>query len=163
MEMQHMRIRTSTALMVVGAVVGIGGLGLIGYAAVVVAQDATAPHHSAFVDGPSDTFVSGVPAPGDGSVIDAPAAPIIVTPGQLAAGETVAMQPGQALLIVGDEHGGGVFVGEGGAGDDDVLRFEAASGLDDASFFALHPGTTTAWVAGVDGRTVTFRVTVVSS
>ncbi|MDQ1085138.1 MULTISPECIES: hypothetical protein [Microbacterium] len=159
-----MRIRTPTALTVLGAVVGMIGVGLIGvgvigYAPVVAARDAITSHLSAFVVGPRDTLISGVRAPG-GSVIDAPAPPIIVTPDQLAAGGPVTMRPGQALYIVLDAD---PLVREGGSSDDDVLRFGAADGVGDASFFALEPGTATAWVVGAGGWTVTFGVTVVSS
>jgi len=148
-----MNIKTLTALTAATAVILVGGLGFIGGTAVAAIQDAVAPHDSAYID----TF----PAPDD-DAIDAPSAPLIVTPSQLAAG-AVTLQPGQTLLIVSDAPHGRTFTGTGGSGDDGIVQFEAANGTDDASFFAQKPGTTTAWVAAADGQRVTFDVTVATS
>lgn len=144
-----MNTKNLTALTVAVAVILVGGAGFIGGTAVAAIQNAVAPHDS--------TSIDGVPAPDD--IIDAPAAPMIVTPSQLAAG-AVTLEPGQVLLVVSDAPHGGTFTGTGGSGDDGIVQFDAADGNDNAAFFAQKPGTTTAWVSGADGQRVSFDVTV---
>lgn len=148
-----MNIKTLTALTPATAVIFIGGLGLIGGTAVAALQDAIAPH--------DNTYIDAVPAPAY-DAIDAPSAPLILTPSQLAAGP-VTLQPGQTLLVVSDVPRGGTFTGTGGSSDDGIVQFEAADDTDDASFFAHKPGTTTAWVSGPDGQRVSFDITVATS
>lgn len=99
----------------------------------------------------------GVPAPDD--LIDAPAAPMIVTPSELAA-RAVTLEPDQVLLVVSDAPRGGTFTGTGGSGDDGIVPVDAADGNDNAALVAQKPGTTTAWVSGADGQRVSFDVTV---
>lgn len=148
-----MNIKTLTAVTAATAVIFIGGLGFIGGTAVAALQDAVAPH--------DNTSIDTVPAPAD-DVIDAPSAPLILTPNQLAAGP-VTLQPGQILLVVSDAPQGGTFTGTGGTSDDGIVQFEAADDTDNASFFAHKPGTTTAWVSGPDGQRVNFHITVATS
>ncbi|MDQ1135252.1 hypothetical protein QE410_000051 [Microbacterium sp. SORGH_AS 1204] len=145
-----MNVKTLTAVTAATAVILIGGVGFIGGTAVSAMQNTVAPHDS--------TFIDGVPAPDD-DVIDAPVAPLIATPSQLAAG-AVTLEPGQALLVVLDAPQGRTFPGTGGSDDDGIVQFEASDGTDDAAFFAQKPGKTTAWVSGADGQRVSFDVTV---
>lgn len=159
-----MRIKPPITLTAVVAVVLLGGVGVIGCASVDAIDDAVAPTSPDGTPEPlPDTFITGVPAPEDGTVIDAPAAPVFATPGQLAAGGAVTLQPGQMLLVVPDGRKGGAFTGTGGSGDEGILLFEPADSVDDASFFARKPGKTTAWIAGTDGQRVSFDVTVATS
>ncbi|MDQ1176528.1 hypothetical protein [Microbacterium sp. SORGH_AS_0421] len=148
-----MNTKTLTALTVAVAVILVGGAGFIGGTAVTARHDAVAPHDS--------TFIDGVPAPDD-DTIDAPSAPLILTPNQLAAG-AVTLKPGQVLLVVSAAPQGGTFTGTGGSSDDGIVQFEAADDTDDASFFAHKPGKTTAWVSGPDGQRVSFDITVATS
>jgi len=148
-----MNVKTLTALTAATAAIFIGGLGFIGGTAVAALQDTIAPH--------DNTYIDVVRAPAD-DAIDAPSAPLILPPNQLAAGP-LTLQPGQTLLIVSDAPQGGTFKGTGGSSDDGIVQFEAADDTDDASFFAHKPGTTTAWVSEPDGQRVSFDITVATS
>jgi len=169
-----MRTRTLTALTVSILSVGLIAGGATAYAA-------SGDDNGLFIPGvpapDSDTFIDGVPAPSpddasaseNGTFIRSEPAPLILTPGQLAS-KSIALVPGQALLIVRDVDNGGAWTGAGGTGDDAVVRFEAATtaaGDDEAeftaAFFAEKTGATTAWVAGPDGQRTTFDLTVAAS
>ncbi|MDQ1082607.1 MULTISPECIES: hypothetical protein [Microbacterium] len=144
-----MNIKTLTAVTIATGVILVGGVGFIGGTAVSALQNTVAPNDS--------TFIDGVPAPDD--VIDAPVAPLIATPSQLAAG-AVTLEPGQALLVVLEAPQGRTFPGTGGSDDESIVQFEASDGTGDAAFFAQKPGKTSAWIAGADGQRVSFDVTV---